>query len=190
MTKSKFWPIFILSYTIVMFASIITFSVMQNNISLDLPEPDKVVIYNGSQVATKTFVAGSEEYEQIVSAYNNMSQKTMLQQLVSGHIINNNVTEGTNRALWLDSNKESGIWIEFCFNNPKKMVVSIDGNTRRIDTKGIIFRASSKDTFSDISIYYREGDKFSQTDQFNEKAYPLVIEANTSELYTIVKGIL
>ena len=187
MTKSKFWPILIITYSAIMLISIITFSFMQNNITLDLPEPDKIVVYNKSQVAVKTYTSGDEEYHEIIDAYNNMSQKTILQQILAGHMISNDVSEGTQKPLWNDNLKENGVWIEFCFNNPKKMIVSINGNTRRIDTKGVIFKLSSKDSFSNIAIYYREGNNFSQKDQFGQEAYPLVLEANTSELYSIIK---
>ena len=152
--KNKFWPILIIVFSSVMLISIIPLAFIQNNSSLDLPNPDSIIIYDKSQIPIESFSPNDEAYNEIISAYNNMSQKSLLQQLSSGHIISNNITEGTNKSLWLDSNKESGIWIEFAYNNPKKMVITINNNTRQIDTKGIIFQLSHKDQFSNCLIYF------------------------------------
>lgn len=189
MTKYKIPLILAITFTSILFLSIVTLSVLRTNTKPNLPAPDEIKIYKQSTSASATYKSGTDDYEEIMKLYNVMFEKTYLSQLSDNSILPENLSEDTFAPLWSDVNKETGLFIEFTYSTPKKFIVNRNNNTRRVDVSSIIFELSKANSSEDIYIYYTvktdssSSSSNSKKEETTEPNYPIVAKANTYDLY-------
>lgn len=169
-----------------MITTILTLAFMQSNYGLKLANPTTINVYSNSTTATKTYTNQDKEYSEIIKLYNEMTEKTMLEQLFNREFLSHIPAEDTTEQAWYDPKKANGIYVEFIYSTPQKLIVSRDGDSRRLDIKALIFKVSSENNFQKTLIYYRTEDTYKTVDVDDETIYPLAIEANTRPLFRYI----
>lgn len=167
----------------VMIVTISILGIMQTNYGLNLANPSHVNIYKNNTTVTSSYSANDEEYSKIIQLYNEMTEKTILRQLLEGRYLDKLPSEDLNQAAWYELKKVSGIYIEFVYDNPQKLIISRNGSTRRIDIKAIIFKAGKSYYYEDLLIYYRTSETYETQDSQKETVYPITVNANTNDLF-------
>lgn len=191
MIKSKISLILTIIFSSVLLVSIIILAILQTNTKPNLPNPDTIKIYNNELAASKTYEKGSTEYNEILKLYNQMFEKTYLSQISDDQVLTGKLSEDLYSPLWSDNNKLDGLYLEFSYNNTKNFTIYRNGNSRRVDVKSLVLKLEKTNKTEATHIYYtietptdkKEAEKL-------EPCYPLLAEANTSELYTYVKTLL
>ena len=198
MTKSKLSLILSLTFSTILVVGIITFAILQTSTKPSLPNPDTIKIYNKSQSATKTITASNDEYAEILKIYNLMFEKTYLEQLADDNILEGTISEDLSAPLWEETNKVNGMYLEFEFSLAKKFIIYRNGSSRRVDIKKLIVPISKEDEVLKTYIYYTVEETTSSNsstdkdkkEEPKEPCYPLVVEANTYNMYTYLKSII
>lgn len=191
MTKSKLSLIIAIAFSAILLVSVIVLAILQTNTKPNLPNPDTIKIYNKELSASKTYEKGSDEYKNILKLYNSMFEKTFLSQIADNQTLSGELSEDVNSAPWTDGIKQTGLFIEFAFNTTKKFIVYRDGNARRVDVKSIFIELTSENSVKQTHIYYTLEEKTgTNKTEKTEPCYPILAEANTSNLYTYAKSLL
>lgn len=194
MTKHRISLILTISFASILLISLIILSILQTNTSINLPNPDKIKIYKLSTTASNTYSKGSDEYNEVLALYNNMFEKTYLEQLADNNILSSTINEDPNKEPWADANYETGVFIEFTYDSAKKLIINRDGNTRRVDVTSVIIQLTKNDKSEQVSVFYKVPKETTSSSNSNkkeqqtekEKCYPLITYANTYELYKYV----
>ena len=191
MKKHKIPLILSISLASILLLSIIVLSILQTNTKPELPNPSEIKIYIQSTSAKTTYAKGTDEYNEILKIYNEMFEQTYLNQLSNNDILEPHLKEDEFAPLWNDINKETGLYVEFVFDSPKKFIVHRGNNARRVDVSSIIFQLSKTDSIEPLYVYYIEKQE-SSNNQNNSTAadeeinYPIVAQANTHKLYKFI----
>lgn len=193
MAKSRLSLILSISFSIILVAGIIVFAILQTSTKPDLPNPDTIKVYNKSLTESKTISKGTEEYNEIMDRYSLMFEKTYLNQLSDGEVLSGKIVEDLNAEVWTDNNKLNGMYLEFTYTTTKKFIIYRGDSSRRVDIKSLIIPISSSDEVLKAYIYYTVDNSSNSSDKNKQPAepcYPLVIEANTREMYSYLKSII
>lgn len=191
MTKSKLSLIIAITFSAILLVSVVVLAILQTNTKPNLPNPDTIKIYNKELSASKTYEKGSDEYKHILKLYNAMFEKTFLSQIADNQTLSGKLSEDINKAPWSDGIKQTGLFIEFEFSTTKKFIIYRDGNARRVDVKSIFIELTGENSVKGTSIYYTlQAETGTDKNEKTEPCYPIIAEANTSNLHTYVKSLL
>ena len=169
MTKHKISIILSICFASITLLSLIVFSILQTNTGLNLPSPDTIKIYKLSTSASSTYSKGSSDYNKILSLYSNMFEKTYLAQLADQDILTGEIYEDPTKAEWIDANYETGVFVEFVYNDAKKLIIERDGNTRRVDITSIILQLTRNNSVEQVSVYYKTKSDSSSSSSSNKQ---------------------
>lgn len=192
MIKHKISIILSISFLSLLLLSTIILSIFQTNTKPNLPNPDEINIYNKSISSTTSYKQGTEQYNEILKHYNAMFEKTYLSQLKDQEILNSTIKEDTIATPWNDVNFETGLYVEFKFEKAKKFIIYRNGNSRQVNISSLIFKVSNSNKSDLLYVYYKiptvksESNSNKEEPQILEPCYPLITQANTSNLYKYI----
>ena len=196
MINSKLPLIMTISYIAILFVSIVTFSILQTSTKPDLPNPSTITVYSYSTKQKDSYEKGSEEYNEIMRLYNAMFEKTYLNQLSDREVLSGKILENTAAAPWTEYNKETGTYLKFTYDTPKKFIVYSGKNSKRVDIQTLYIQIDNTDSVKQIALYYdtkidTTGNPGASSTDAEENApevgyTPLIAEANTHDLYQYV----
>lgn len=169
-----------------MIVTITILGVMQTNYGLNLADPTHINIYKNNTTATVSYSTQDEQYSKIIQLYNEMTEKTILRQLLDGKYLDKLPAENLNQTAWYELKKVSGVYVEFVYETPQKLIVSRNGSTRKLDVLAIIFKVSKTNSYSDLLIYYRTTSNYETEDSQKETVYPITVNANTNDLFDYI----
>ena len=118
-----------------------------------------------------------------------MFEKTYLDQISDNHVLSGKLSEDTSAVEWTDNNKLNGLYVEFNYNTTKRFVIYRNENSRQVNIKTLIFKINNDSGVNPISLYYtieQSTDKNDKTPK--EPCYPLIAEADTSDLNSYIKS--
>lgn len=168
--------------------TIIVLASLQSNGGLSHDNPSKIKIYKSGIDASYTYTKDDARYSKIIEMYNDMTERSMLEQIVGGNFSNTLPQENINALAWSEYNKTSGIYVEFLFDREQKITVCRDEHTRSLKVMGLIFRINNDNSYKTINIYYKTTENYETKDADGETVYPLMVNANTSKLYKYLVG--
>lgn len=184
----------LISVTAIILVAIITTSIISvftyTSDGLPAGSPKSINVYYASTSET-TYEKGTENYNKILKGYTQMTRFSLFNQVASGFHINEKTNQDlSGNSSWSETNKLSSGWfsVEFIYDENQKVVVEVDGNTRVITFRSLIFLIDNSDERQDLKIYFSTLD----TRVYNtseSKAYPFIVQAKTADFYNTLQEI-
>ena len=149
-------------------------------------DPSSITVYNNNvstvgKTVTKTN-AESKNYDKLLKAFVETTNLSIFERAVSGANIYSKPTQDIKQELptW-SSIKNKYVTIELSFKNKQSIVVSVEGNTKKIDFYGLALVVEKSNFVNDTVIYYKTTSSYTSS--------PIIINANTSKLYKIITSL-
>lgn len=178
---------------VVVITTLIVFASRYTTSNIAFANPKTIKIYYKSQTAKKTIDATTDDYENLVSAFSDTFKKSFLEQVADDDFINPIVEEYLEGTAWSDYNLDEGLYLEFIFEKAQKMIISRDGNTRTIYITAIRFKLDETTGVKNNYLYYAIDEEYVNDPEKtgdSEVYYPLIVQGDTTKLYSIIKELL
>lgn len=178
---------------VVVITTLIVFANRYTTSNIAFANPKTINIYYKSQTVKKTLDSSTDGFEDLVSAFSDTFKKSFLEQVAEDDFINPTVEEYLEGTAWSDYNKDDGLFLEFVFEKAQKMIISREGNTRTIYITSIIFELDETTGVKNNYLYYAIDEKYvndPETTGDSEIYYPLIVQGDTTKLYSTIKELV
>ena len=170
---------------------VVIFGCLRINNGLKIKDPDSIIVYAKSTVAVGEYSKDNapETYETIKNLYNNLTNLTMFDYMLSKNSIDTKPTQDLKNEFkqWTNTNKQSGYCVEFIYNvgNKQSVVVTVDGDTKVIEFYGLIMQVEESNDVQKIALYFSTSTGSSKT--YSDS--PIVVIGKQNELFKYVSSL-
>lgn len=153
--------------------------------------PTTIRVYNQS-LSPKTIQPGSqkEQFDTLFSYFQNMTKVSMFERLCADNTFFSGIKQPKNGKTYAYSNtiQSKGVCMELLFEEKQSLVITIDGNTKKIETKAILFEVKPAKTAYVIQIYFGINNSSTSPQYISSdgNSYPLLTVAKTNKLYNYI----
>ena len=165
----------------------IVLSCVKTTTMLNIDDPSSIVVYNYNTVGTTYSKENTKaKYDKILKEVKNIGKLSILDRAVNKVDVNDTISQDINKKYpqWTgDANLKNGICVELKFEKTQSQIVYVDGDSKRIDFKQIIFVVPEDGKTQEIAIYFMisSGATYS--------ASPMIINANCKSLLKTIKSV-
>ncbi|MEG1581633.1 MAG: hypothetical protein RR334_00535 [Clostridia bacterium] len=180
------------SFISIIFVIFVTFLCVPINQKLNFEKPDSIFVYNKTLTGIELSNDNQKSnYEKVYNEFLNMTNVSIFNRLRITNTVYYGISQdlsGSASSAWNSSMKGTHTCIEFRYSKFNKVLVNLNGNTRLIETKTLIFRIEGKNEL--LKVYYAINED-SENPQYvsDGKSYPLLITASTKEMLKIAKSL-
>ncbi len=163
----------------------IVLSCIKTTTSFIIEKPSAISIYNHSTVSTTYSETNTKsKYYELYEKLKNIGTISILERAINKIEVNDTLSQDVNRYLpnWAgDSNLKNNICIEIKYETTQSQIVYVDGDSKKIDYKQLIFILPEDGKTQQIAIYFMisSGSTYS--------ASPILMNVNCKDLYNYIK---
>ena len=126
------------------------------------------------------------KYNSLLEEFNKIGKLSILDRAVNKFEVNDFISQDVNQkyAKWAgDSNLKNNVCVEFVFNKTQTQIISVNGDSKRIDYTQFIFVVPEDNKSQEIAIY------FMISSGANYSVCPFLINANCKGLLKLIKSL-
>lgn len=164
-----------------MVVMVIVLSCIKVNVGIALV-PDKINVYNH----TSSAVVSTEEltptrYQKLLKLYNSMTNLSIADYMFRGKSVQEMPSQDVDNkySTFSESSKQEEVCIELIFNEKQSLIVSIDGNTKRVEFYALIMTVKKSTLSREVAVYF--SGSTGETKYYSNS--PILINAKQNALY-------
>ena len=165
----------------------IVLSCVKTTTFLSINEPSSITVYNRNTIGTTYSKANTKaKFNELYDKIKNMGKLSILDRAVNKIEVNDSISQDVDKKLptWAgDKNLKNNICIEMKFEETQSQIVYVNGSSKKIDFKQLIFVVPEDGKTQEIAIYFMisSGATYS--------ASPMLLNANCKNLVNYIKNI-